>query len=139
MLKKFFFFWVNYIRNNWQQLWRYGVVGASSAIIDFSILYLLTDGLSFYYLWSATISFLVAASFNYYLNKTWTFKAGGKMSKQAMIFLLIAGVGVLLNNFILYLLVEYAQWWYIYAKIISTGLVTISNFFGNKYLTFRVK
>ncbi len=137
MLKKFFFFWVNYVINNWQQLWRYGLVGLSSAIIDFGILYLLTEALGFHYLWSATISFIVAASYNYYLNKTWTFKAGGKLSKQVSIFLLIAGSGVLLNNLILYLLVEQAHWWYIYAKIIATGIVTIGNFIGNKYLTFK--
>jgi putative flippase GtrA len=137
MLKKFFFFWVNYVKNNWQQLWRYGIVGLTSAMIDFGILYLLTDGFGFHYLWSATISFIVAASYNYYLNKTWTFKAGGKLSKQVGIFLLIAGSGVLLNNLILYLLVEQAHWWYIYAKIIATGIVTIGNFIGNKYLTFK--
>ena len=137
MLKKFFFFWVNYVINNWQQLWRYGLVGLTSAIIDFGILYLLTEALGFHYLWSATISFIVAASYNYYLNKTWTFKAGGKLSKQVSIFLLIAGSGVLLNNLILYLLVEQAHWWYIYAKIIATGIVTIGNFIGNKYLTFK--
>ncbi len=138
MLKKFFWFWVNYVKNNWQQLWRYGLVGLTSAIIDFGILYLLTDGFGFHYLWSATISFIVAASYNYYLNKTWTFKAGGKLSKQVSIFLLIAGSGVLLNNLILYLLVEQAHWWYIYAKIIAAGIVTIWNFIGNKYLTFKV-
>ncbi|MFA6253507.1 MAG: GtrA family protein [Patescibacteria group bacterium] len=137
MLKKFFFFWVNYVKNNWQQLWRYGIVGLTSAMIDFGILYLLTDGFGFHYLWSATISFIVAASYNYYLNKTWTFKVGGKLSKQVGIFLLIAGSGVLLNNLILYLLVEQAHWWYIYAKIIATGIVTIGNFIGNKYLTFK--
>ena len=137
MLKKFFFFWVNYVINNWQQLWRYGLVGLSSAIIDFGILYLLTEALGFHYLWSATISFIVAASYNYYLNKTWTFKAGGKLSKQVSIFLLIAGSGVLLNNLILYLLVEQAHWWYFYFKIIATGIVTIGNFIGNKYLTFK--
>ena len=139
MLKKFFWFWINYINNNWQQLWRYGIVGLSSAIVDFGILYLLTDKLNFYYLWSATISFTAAAALNYYLNKTWTFKVGGELAKQMTVFLLIAGSGVMLNNLILYLLVEYAHWCYIYAKIIATAIVTIGNFIGNKYLTFRIK
>jgi len=139
MIKKFFWFWVAYIKNNWSQLWRYGVVGLLSAIVDFGILYLLTDKLNFYYLWSATISFIIAASLNYYLNKTWTFKVGGQLAKQMTVFLLIAGSGILLNNLILYLLVEYGHWWYIYAKIIAAAIVTISNFFGNKYFTFRTR
>lgn len=139
MLKKLFIFGVNYIRRNWHQLWRYSTVGLLSAVIDFGILYLLTDKLGFYYLISATISFIVAASFNYYLNRTWTFKVGGGLAKQAGIFLLIAGSGVLLNNLILFLLVEFGDWWYIYAKIIATCIVTIGNFLGNKYFTFKIR
>jgi putative flippase GtrA len=134
---KIFRFFLNYIKNNWHQLWRYGTVGLISAVIDFGILYLLTDKLGFHYLVSATISFIIAASFNYYLNKTWTFKVGGSLIKQAGIFLLIAANGVLCNSVILYLLVEYGHWWYIYAKVIATGIVTTINFLGNKYLTFR--
>lgn len=137
MLLKVFRFFLNYIRNNWHQLWRYSTVGLISAIIDFSILYLLTDKFGFYYLVSATISFIIAASLNYYLNKTWTFKVGGGLIKQAGIFLLIAANGVLFNSIILYLLVEYGHWWYIYAKVIATGIVTIVNFLGNKYFTFK--
>ncbi len=137
MLKKLFSFGIKYIKNNWHQLWRYATVGLVSAIVDFTILYLLTDKAGFHYLWSATISFIVAASLNYYLNKTWTFKAGGALAKQAGIFLLIAGNGVLLNNLIMYLLVEHGDWWYIYAKIIAIGIVTIINFLGNKYFTFK--
>lgn len=139
MLKKLFIFGVNYIKRHWHQLWRYSTVGLLSAIIDFTILYNLTDKLGFHYLWSATISFIVAASVNYYLNKTWTFKVGGTLIKQAGIFLLIAGSGVLLNNLILFLLVEFGDWWYIYAKVIATGIVTIGNFLGNKYFTFKIK
>jgi putative flippase GtrA len=139
MLKKLFSFGVNYIKNNWHQVWRYLIVGFVSAVIDFTILYLLTDKVGFHYLWSATISFIVAASLNYYLNKTWTFKVGGALAKQAGIFLLIASNGVLLNNLIMYLLVEHGHLWYIYAKIIAVAFVTTINFLGNKYFTFRVK
>lgn len=137
MLKKLFIFGVRYIQRNWHQLWRYAIVGLVSAIIDFTILYLLTDKVGFYYLWSATISFIIAASLNYYFNKTWTFKVGGNLVKQASIFLLIAGNGVLFNNLIMYLLVEYAAWWYIYAKIMALAIVTTMNFLGNKYFTFK--
>ncbi len=137
MAQKIFRFFLNYIKNNWHQLWRYASVGLISAVIDFGILYLLTDKLGLHYLVSATISFIIAASLNYYLNKTWTFKVGGGLVKQAGIFLLIAGNGVILNNIIMYLLVEHGSWWYIYAKVIAIGIVTIINFLGNKYLTFR--
>jgi putative flippase GtrA len=139
MLKKLFIFGVNYIKRHWHQLWRYSTVGLVSAVVDFGILYLLTDKLGFYYLISATISFIAAASVNYYLNKNWTFKVSGQLAKQIAFFLLISGSGVLLNNLILFFLVEFGDWWYIYAKIIATCIVTIGNFMGNKYLTFKIR
>jgi putative flippase GtrA len=139
MLKKLFIFGVNYLRRHWHQLWRYSTVGTGSAIVDFGILYLLTDKFGLHYLASATISFVIAASINYYLNKTWTFKVPGQLAKQVSIFLLIATTGVLLNNLILFLLVEFGGWWYIYAKIIATCIVTIGNFLGNKYFTFKIR
>jgi putative flippase GtrA len=139
MLKKFFLFFYAYFKQNQGQIGKYLVVGVTAAIIDFGLLYALTDGVHIYYLLSATISFIVAAIYNYSLNRAWTFRSSGSRTKQVPIFFIVAILGVLLNNTIMYLGVEKVGLYYLLAKVFAAAVVTIWNFFGNKYLTFRLK
>lgn len=121
------------------QILKFMTVGGTSFIIDFCILYILTEFAHWHYLLSATLAFIVAGMYNYTLNRNWTFKANGSQKKQFSVFLVMGGIGLLLNNFILYTSVDIIGIWYIYGKIIAAGLVTIYNFFVNKYFTFRLK
>ncbi len=116
---------------------KYCVVGGTAAVVDFSVLYFLTDWLKIYYLHSATASFILSALTNYSLNRKWTFRSNGKKRKQLPIFFFIAGCGLLLNNTIMYIGVEKFGLWYIFAKIFATGIVLIWNFLGNKHFTFN--
>lgn len=127
----------NFVWENKGQIARFSVVGASSAVIDFGLLYILTDIFGLYYLLSATISFIAAATYNFSLNRKWTFKSKGDRRRQLPIFFGVAIVGVLLNLGIMYLGVDYLGVHYMLAKVLATGVVTIYNFLGNKYVTFR--
>lgn len=114
-------------------------VGISAAIVDFGLLYILTEFGHLHYLLSATISFIAAVIVNYSLNKSWTFASSGSHLKQFPIFLMVAVCGIIINNGILYTGVEKFDIWYIYAKIIATVVVMVWNFAWNKHLTFRVQ
>ncbi len=118
---------------------KYVIVGGTGAIVDFAVLYFLTDFFQIYYLISATISFILSGTLNYYLNRKWTFRSKGKKRRQLPVFFIIALIGLSINNFIMYVLVEKFAFWYIYAKIVATGVVLIWNFTGNKYITFNKK
>jgi putative flippase GtrA len=121
------------------QILKFLAVGGSSFVIDFCILYSLTEFAHWHYLLSATLAFLVAAMYNYTLNRNWTFKTNGSQKKQLPAFLLTGGTALLLNNLILFVSVDTFGLWYIYGKIIATAVVTFWNFFINKYFTFRLK
>lgn len=127
----------NFFWDNKKLMLKYGVVGAVSAVVDFGVLFILTDWFNVYYLASATVSFILSAIVNYTLNRNWTFKSNGQRRKQVPIFLTIAILGILLNNNIMYVSVEHWHLHYLWAKVIAAAIVTIWNFFGNKYLTFR--
>jgi putative flippase GtrA len=130
---------LDFVYRNRHLMVKYAIVGVSSMVIDFGILYILTDVFGVYYITSATASFIVAASFNYFFNRHWTFRSSGSRRKQLPVFFTIAIIGVAINNSIMYAGVEQFGIWYIYAKIVATAIVTVWNFFGNKYLTFRIK
>ncbi len=118
---------------------KYCIAGGTAAVVDFSILYTLTEFLGVFYLYSATISFILSALTSYSINRKWTFRSQGKKRKQIPIFFFIAIIGLLLNNTIIYIGVEVFGLWYIWAKVIATGFVLVWNFFGNKYFTFNDK
>lgn len=132
-------FLLNFLRQNKSLMSKYAVVGGIATIIDFSILYFLTDFVGFHYLLSATISFVFAALVNYNVNRRWTFRSNGKKRRQIPIFFIIATMGVIINNNILYIGVEFFALHYLLVKVFATGIVMVWNFLGNKYLTFRVK
>jgi putative flippase GtrA len=125
---------------------KYCIVGGTAAVVDFGILFILTElflGVE-YYLVSATISFVLSALTNYALNRRWTFRSTGKKRKQIPIFFTVATMGLFINNFIMFVgmekfLLKDLQYGYLLAKIFATGLVLIWNFLGNRYITFNDK
>ena len=96
-------FLLDYLHRNRFIMSKYAVVGFSSMIIDLGVLYILTEFADVHYLMSATISFVMAAFYNYNLNRRWTFQSSGSKTKQVPVFLIIAGIGLLLNNNILFI------------------------------------
>ena len=128
-----------YIYNNRYILVKYATVGFMSAVIDFSSLFILTDVVGLHYLNSATIAFILAATSNYWFNKSWTFKSSGQHRKQLPVFFTLATLGLILNNYIIYASVEQLELHYLLGKVLAATIVTFWNFFGNKYLTFRIK
>lgn len=128
-----------YIVRHRDLLTKYATVGLLSAVLDFSLLYILTDLVGLHYLASATISFVLAATSNYWFNKNWTFKSNGQHRKQLPVFFTLAILGLIINNNIMYIAVEQLNLHYLWAKLFAAAIVTFWNFFGNKYLTFRIK
>ncbi|OGG92489.1 hypothetical protein A3H03_03285 [Candidatus Kuenenbacteria bacterium RIFCSPLOWO2_12_FULL_42_13] len=119
---------------------KYCVGGGFAFLADLSLLYVLTEYFGFWYLWSATLSFIISAIVNYAIQKLWTFKDKNKaVTKQLLAFLSIQIVGLGINNLTLYCLVEFFELWYIIAKIFAAGIVLIWNYQVGKALVFRVK
>ena len=53
------------------QLFRYSFVGGFAFVVDFALLYVLTDHFRVYYLTSAALSFTAGLIVNYVLSKLW--------------------------------------------------------------------
>ena len=53
------------------QLFKFGIVGGIAFVIDYGLLYLLTEKIGIYYLISSLISFSVSVIFNYIASVLW--------------------------------------------------------------------
>ena len=116
---------------------KFCTVGFSGLAIDFGITYLAKEKLKFNKYVANSLGFSIASTSNYFLNKVWTFQdtnpdAITHFSK----YIFIALIGLLLNNLIIYLLVNKKEVTFYWAKLIAIGIVVFWNFIANYNFTF---
>ena len=130
------------------QFIRFCLVGLSSFIIDVGISYVLTYKLNIKWEVSKTISFTLAVTNSFLINRKWTFDAIGQREHhtQYAMFFSVNVVGYLLNLFIMkgVLFLEtgsisgnFAKKTFFIATLAATACVVFWNFFANKHWTFK--
>ena len=107
---------------------RFCIVGVITFVIDYGLLYVLTERFGYSYLISSGIAFTVAVLINYVLCLFYVFKNSRNGIKQISIFVLTSIIGLLLNQICMWLFVEIFGFYYMLAKIGTTGIVMIWNF-----------
>lgn len=123
---------------NLRQLIVYLIIGGASALSDLAILTFLVEFFKIFYLVAATISFVIVATAGFYLHKNYTFRHQGKGNKlRYLVFLLVAGSGLLWSLLFLYLFVSIFKLHYLFAAIIVKFIVLVWNFLMNRFVTFR--
>lgn len=129
---------VKVIQQHGKQFGKYFIVGSSSTIIDIGGLYVLVEFAHLSVLVAATISFCVAVLNGFIFHSLWTFPSkGGNQKVLFAKFLTVNLAGLALNLMLLYLLHQVLGFWYILAKIITSGAIFIGSFFSHKFWTFR--
>lgn len=124
-------------RRNWVQLVKFGVVGASGYVVNVAVYALLLKEAGLHFVAAATGSFLVAASWNYWWNRIWTFRdQRGNFGIQGMRFFIVSATVYGANVGVLAALVS-SGLGKIIAQATAIILVTPLNFLGNKLWSFR--
>jgi len=116
---------------------RYLVVGGLAAVIDVGVFaFLYPDFVA--QLWvGATLSFLVAAAFNYTVSSLYVFGIGNLFVRRGALFLMVASLGLLIN-------VSFTAAFAAgmgadpgLAKCLGIGMTVLFNFTANRQLVFR--
>ena len=116
---------------------KFGIVGFSGLIIDYSVTYLLKEKLKVQRYISNSIGFATAASSNYLFNRLWTFESSNpEILIEYSSFILISGIGLAINNSFLYLFENRFKFNFYFSKLLAIGVTTIWNFFANYFITF---
>ena len=104
------------------QFVRYFFVGGFAFIVDFGLLYILTEYARLHYLLSATLSF------------------NSKFRNRIVEFLFFAAIGVVglgFNDLLIWLFTDCIGTHYMFSKIVAAAMVYLWNFFARKYLVFK--
>jgi len=117
---------------------RFGIVGVGGMVVDFGVTWLCKEKLRWNKYISNSLGFILAATNNFIWNRLWTFESqNDAVIREYTSFVLIALVGLGLNNLIIYLLHERLHIHFYLSKLIAIGCVTIWNFTMNYVFTFR--
>ena len=117
-----------------QQIFKFGVIGALAFLIDYGVLYVLTEYAGMYYLLSGAISFTVSVIFNYICSMKYVFsgKEGMSRRKEFIVFVVLSILGLLLNQLLMWLGVDLLHIYYMVTKIFATAIVMVYNFVTRK-------
>jgi len=121
------------------QLFRYTFVGGVAYVVDFGLLYSLTEFLNLHYLISAAISFILGLITNYILSIAWVFSKR-KLNSKPLEFVIFTSVGIIglgLNELFIWFFTEWVHFHYLVSKLVSTVFVYLWNFVARKYILFR--
>ena len=123
---------------NWIQLFKFGVVGASGYVVNLIIFAALVKAADVHHIAAAVGAFCVAVSSNFVLNRIWTFRGTeGHAGFQAARFFTVSLGALGINLAILYLLADVAGIGDLPAQAVAVAAAMPFNFLGNKLWTFR--
>ncbi|MBO4752576.1 MAG: GtrA family protein [Bacteroidales bacterium] len=134
---------------------RFAIVGASGMVVDYGFLVLFVQVCGLPGLLANALSFTLAASWNYMLNRIWTFGSKDeRVGREYAKFFTVSVIGLGISTFTIWLIVSLVpSWseesgegfslggvkilWFYVAKAISIAITMLWNFFANYLYTFK--
>ena len=119
---------------------KYSTVGISGTAVDILVLYFLVDILGLGVILAASISFILAATNNFLWNNIWTFREDVHkrfISLRYIRFMIVSVIGLILTIFLMYIFNSILFIWYILAKIMTSIVVLLWNYYANKHWTLN--
>ncbi|UBM63430.1 GtrA family protein [Candidatus Sulfidibacterium hydrothermale] len=126
-------------RQNIYTLLRFNTSAVTATAVDYTLFLFLLEIGHVWYLLASFVGLVFGGITAFLLERSWTFKrSDGKLSGQAMRFLLVWISSILLNTAGLYFIVTVFGFQYIIGKVTVSVIVGIGfNFFMHKHFVFR--
>lgn len=118
------------------ELFRYLLVGGMAIVIDAVSYYLLTQLTSLDPQWSKRYSFISGALWAFVMNKVFTFQSKEVKASEPVLFSIVYGLGFIFNSLSHDIIYSFSNS-KVSSFIVATGISTVTNFFGQKYIVFR--
>lgn len=122
-----------------KQFSRFLAAGFGSAVGHYGLLILLVQGFAAAPVPASVAGALLGALINYLLNYHFTFRSRKRHVDALLKFAFVAVVGLLLNTLLMWIGIHVLNLHYLISQVLTTGLVVIWSFSGNRFWTFYVK
>ncbi len=121
------------------KMFRFLVTGGTSVLVNLALIYTLTEYANMWYLLSSMFSFAGSWVVNFTLHKFWTFnyEHAHPTSFQAPLHFSLGLINLGINTVLMYVLVNYVHLWYMFAQIITAGIIAIESFMVQSRFIFK--
>jgi dolichol-phosphate mannosyltransferase len=131
-----------YAKNSiFRQFTKFCFVGASGILVNLSFFYIFLNVFGLWYIQSAGFAFIIAVTWNYILNRIWTFNDGfgptTKIFNSYISFIIVSLIGLILNLAFLYIFVESLHINYLSSQILAISIVSLWNYYGSRIYVFK--
>ena len=117
---------------------KFCLVGVSGMAVDFGATWILKEKIKLNKYLANSTGFILAATSNYIWNRLWTFESTDSgITAEYLSFIGISIIGLVINNFVIYLLNDKLKLNFYLSKVFAIGVVTLWNFLMNFFFTFR--
>ena len=116
---------------------KFVIAGVLSVGIEYAVLISFVEKIHLNVLFSNSVSFVAASTFNYIISRLWVFgKSNKRIRHELFLFFATGCVGLVINQSIMWILVDKYQLNYKIAKLFAIIVVVIWNFLTKKFLVF---
>ena len=116
---------------------KFVIAGALSVMIEYAVLISFVEKLHLNYLFANSVAFVAATTFNYIISRLWVFgKSNKRIRHELFLFFATGCVGLVINQSIMWILVDSYQLNYKLAKLFAILVVVVWNFLTKKFLVF---
>ncbi|MBR5641927.1 MAG: GtrA family protein [Firmicutes bacterium] len=117
-----------------RQLRNFVIVGCTVTLLDFIMLHAFTERAGMWYLASAALAFTISTIINYLLSMKFVFKGreGRDKKEEFLVFAILNLIGLGLTTLLMWLLVDKAGLYYMFAKVFVSATVMFWSFFSRK-------
>ncbi len=126
-------------RDNAKEFLLYVVVGGIATLTEWVFFYLIAVLLSWHYIVSTTIAYIISTFVNWIAGRILVFKSSDKSISSEVFAIYVVGVlGLLMNIGIMFVMIDKLNINSMISKVFATGVVFIWNFIVRKLFIYKV-
>jgi putative flippase GtrA len=122
---------------SFRQFVKYVITGLVSFAVELSLVYLFTDVLKIWYIYSNSIALFLVFIINFSLNRFWAFRSKQPFMKQLITSGMLFALNLVVGNAVMFFFTETVHLYYLFSKVIATGMSVTWNFFLYKYYIYK--
>lgn len=115
---------------------RFGISGIATELVYFAILWGLSVCWDVPLWWQATLAYAISIVFNYFMQRSFTFRSTKAHTHSTPRFLGVHAVGMALNSATLGIMVDWARLPFWLSQGVAIGLVAVWSYYGQKRWAF---
>ncbi|WP_394994056.1 GtrA family protein [uncultured Helicobacter sp.] len=125
-------------KTHWQRFYKYGIVGASAALINLAVFALCEKIFGIYYLLSTLIAFVLATYWNFILARKFVFVSTYDSAlKESLLIYLVSALGACIDMGVMYVGVDVCELDSVFTKVLAIGVAFVFNFGLRNFVIYK--